>query len=243
VIGYQNDLAYIHDAGFGYFALEAAPGLLRILRRHKITTGPVVDLGCGSGLWARELLQAGYSVCGYDISPDMIRRARRAAPRGRFEVASLFDVTPPKCKAVTVLSEVINYAFDRRNSHTQVKSLFRRLYKALEPGGVLLIDFAEPGQIQTPKQSFWEGEDWAVLLEAHEDHRRRQLTRDLTCFVRHGKNFRRSDETHVLKLYDVTSMDSALKAAGFLTQVHRAWGSWRLPPAHAAVIARKPPTS
>jgi hypothetical protein len=30
---YGEDLAYIHDAGFGEFALGAAPGMLEILRR------------------------------------------------------------------------------------------------------------------------------------------------------------------------------------------------------------------
>ena len=52
---YGEDLAYIHDVGFGDFALGAAPGMLEILRRSGIRGALVVDLGCGSGLWAREL--------------------------------------------------------------------------------------------------------------------------------------------------------------------------------------------
>ena len=47
---YREDLAYIHDVGFGDFALEAAPSILEILNRNKIWQGLVVDLGCGSGL-------------------------------------------------------------------------------------------------------------------------------------------------------------------------------------------------
>ena len=66
--GYQEDLAYIHDVGFGGFALKSAPGLLEILRRHGVTEGLIVDLGCGSGLWSCELASAGYTVLGVDQS-------------------------------------------------------------------------------------------------------------------------------------------------------------------------------
>ncbi|MFY9574661.1 MAG: class I SAM-dependent methyltransferase, partial [Blastocatellia bacterium] len=61
---YKDDLAYIHDTGFGDFARTAAPGLLEILRTNRIVTGLVVDLGCGSGLWAQALSRAGYEVLG-----------------------------------------------------------------------------------------------------------------------------------------------------------------------------------
>jgi len=74
--GYGADLAYIHDAGFGDFARKSAPGLLAILRQAGIRGGLVVDLGCGSGIWAAELTRRGYDVLGIDISRAMIRLAR-----------------------------------------------------------------------------------------------------------------------------------------------------------------------
>ena len=52
---YDRDLAYIHDTGFTSFARNAAPGLLRLLRRNRVRDGLVVDVGCGSGVWAGEL--------------------------------------------------------------------------------------------------------------------------------------------------------------------------------------------
>ncbi|HZM85247.1 MAG TPA: class I SAM-dependent methyltransferase, partial [Blastocatellia bacterium] len=83
---YKDDLAYIHDVGFGDFARNSARGLLEILREAGITSGLVVDLGCGSGLWARELVDAGYDVFGIDISAPMIDIARRRVPQGKFQV-------------------------------------------------------------------------------------------------------------------------------------------------------------
>jgi 2-polyprenyl-3-methyl-5-hydroxy-6-metoxy-1,4-benzoquinol methylase len=77
---YGEDLAYIHDVGHADFALDSAPGILEILGRSGIDGGLVVDLGCGSGLLARELIDAGYGVFGVDISEAMIGLARKPAP-------------------------------------------------------------------------------------------------------------------------------------------------------------------
>jgi len=93
--GYQEDLAYIHDTGFGDFARRAAPGLLAMLRRHGIRRGRVVDLGCGSGIWAAELVAAGFEAVGVDLSAEMLEIARRRAPGAEFVHASLFDVDLP----------------------------------------------------------------------------------------------------------------------------------------------------
>src|SRR5215213_4702288 len=112
---YGEDLAYIHDVGHADFALESAPGILEILARNGIHDGLVVDLGCGSGLWARELVDAGYRVLGIDISEAMIELSRAKVPEAEFRMGSLFDTDIPRCRAVTAVSEVLNYLFDAEN--------------------------------------------------------------------------------------------------------------------------------
>src|SRR5262245_42108156 len=108
---YGTDLAYIHHVGFAGFARAAAPGLLRILRRHRVH-GTVVDLGCGSGVWAGALSDAGYDVVGIDLSPAMVRLARRTAPKALFRRGSLFGAAIPRCGAVTAIGECLNYGTD-----------------------------------------------------------------------------------------------------------------------------------
>ncbi|MGD0438449.1 MAG: class I SAM-dependent methyltransferase, partial [Bryobacteraceae bacterium] len=125
--GYGPDLAFIHDAGFTDYARNAAPGLLTTLRAHKVADGLVVDLGCGSGRWARELNDHGYRVLGIDQSAAMIRLARRCAPESKFKIASLRDAELPACDAVTSIGECLNYTFDRRNTRAQLGRLFRRI--------------------------------------------------------------------------------------------------------------------
>jgi SAM-dependent methyltransferase len=138
--GYSEDLAYVHDAGYGDFARGAAPALLTRLRGRGITSGLVVDLGCGSGIWAARLLQAGYDVLGIDISPAMIRLAKKKAPAAKFQVGSLLSADLPRCLAVTALGEVINYTFDPAGSRRSLRPFFRRVYDALHPGGMFVCD-------------------------------------------------------------------------------------------------------
>jgi len=106
---YNRDLAYIHDVGFGSFAQRSAPGVLKILRRNGISSGLVIDLGCGSGLWARRLADAGYDVLGIDLSPDMIALALRRVPQASFRTASFLDADFRQCTAITSLGECFNY--------------------------------------------------------------------------------------------------------------------------------------
>ena len=89
--------------------------MLEILARRQIGEGLVVDLGCGSGLWARELTKACYRVLGIDISKSMIAIARRRVPEVEFRVGSVFDADVPLCGAVTAIGEVLNYLFDPAN--------------------------------------------------------------------------------------------------------------------------------
>ena len=46
---YNPDLAHIHIAGYDFHWKGAAPAVLHWLRQAKITSGTVVDLGCGGG--------------------------------------------------------------------------------------------------------------------------------------------------------------------------------------------------
>ena len=235
---YGDDLAYIHHTGFGAFARDAGPGILRMLRRAKIFSGLVVDMGCGSGIWARELLDAGYDVFGVDISDAMIRFARRNAPGAKFACASLLDVDIPRCVAVTALGECVNYAFDRKNSARTLAKLFRRVHKALEPGGMFIFDAAGPGRLRAPSpvRRWAEGDDWTILVQAEEDSAKKVLTRRIVTYRRTGKLYRRSEEMHELNLYAPEEILAMLERAGFCARVLRGYGRNRLPRGYSAFV-------
>ncbi|MFZ3213766.1 MAG: class I SAM-dependent methyltransferase [Terriglobales bacterium] len=233
--GYQSDLAYIHDVGFGDFARKAAPGLLAILRRAGIRSGLVVDLGCGSGIWAAELTRRGYDVLGIDISRPMIELARKRAPAARLINASFLSAKLPACDAVTAIGECFSYTFDGRNSRRELARFFRRAHEALRPGGVFIFDIAEPGRAL--RRAHAQGRDWAILFEAEPG--RDLLIRRMTAFRRVGKLYRRSQETHRLRLYRSSDIAAELRGAGFAVRTLRAYGRMPLPSGNAAFVATK----
>src|SRR5919107_981231 len=233
---YWEDLAYIHDVGHAASALGAAPGIMEILDRNVIHHGLVVDLGCGSGLWARKLVDAGYRVLGIDISEAMIELSRNRVPEAEFRVGSLFEAEIPRCQAVTAVSEVLNYLFDAENEEQGLGRLFRRVHDALVPGGVFVFDVLSPGQVPlgARTQGFSVGEDWAVLSELEEDDERGTMERRIVSFRKVGELYRRDDEVHPVRLYDPAELSSELERAGFRVRTLRSYGDFPLSGGHTA---------
>ena len=238
---YREDTAYIHDVGHADFALRSAPGILEILEDNGIRDGLVVDLGCGSGQWARELLRAGYRVLGIDISEDMVELARQKAPGAEFRVGSLFEAEIPPCDAVTAVSEVLNYLFDPQNEERGLDRLFGRVHDSLRPGGVFVFDVLGPGQVPpgATSRGWSAGEDWAVLNEKEEDPERGTMERRIVSFRKVGELYRRDGEVHRVRLYAPEEVEDKLGRAGFEVTTRRAYGDYPLGENHAAFVARR----
>ena len=237
---YSRDLAYVHNVGFGSFAEQSAAGVLNIFRHRGISSGLVTDLGCGGGLWARRLVDAGYGVLGIDISPHMIAMARARVPEATFRTGSFLDSKLPPCAAITALGECFNYLFDVRNRRASLRRFFRQAYRALQPRGLLVFDIAEPGRAEGSDRRFWEGRDWACLTEYHHDHQRDRLTRRMITFRRVGRHYRRTEETHVQQLYEGSQLAEDLRQIGFRVRTVRGYGILRFQKAHVGLIAQRP---
>jgi SAM-dependent methyltransferase len=238
---YKDDLAYIHDAGFGFFARNAAPVLLETLRKRGIERGRVIDLGCGSGILSEQVAAAGYDILGIDISPAMIEIARKRVPNGSFRVESVLSADLPSCVAVTAIGEIFSFQFDAGNTKKALSKLLRRIHKALAPNGVLLFDVAGPGRVVGggPQQRFIEGEDWVVLVTSEEDRGHPVLTRRITSFRKVGQWYRRDDEVHRLRLHSRPAMTAQLRAAGFRVRTLSGYGPFVFPPGLAGYLASR----
>lgn len=238
---YRGDLAYIHDVGHGEFARSAAPRLLQMLKDAGIGDGLVVDLGCGSGIWASSLVEAGYDVLGIDISASMLALARKRAPAATFRRGSLLSAKLPGCAAVTSIGECVSYLFDDRADAESLSRLFRRVHDALCDGGLFIFDVLV--RSSRPRVSaevrHAQGADWAVLLRVEHDPSGGRLTRHITSFRKVGKLYRRDEETHVLRLYERSQVVAELRRTGFRVRTWRGYGGLRFKPNHIAIVARK----
>jgi SAM-dependent methyltransferase len=216
---YGEDLAWIHHAGHSDFAESAARWLIQILPR-----GLIVDLGCGSGVLARELTRAGFDVFGIDASPSMIALARKTAPRARFEVGSFETADIPPCAAIVAIGEVFNYG--------HLRTLIARIQT-----NMLVFDIAERGSYPAHDETRAGGDDWSVISIKDSDGAR--LTRRVLTFRQLGGETRRSEEVHELELYDGDEVKTMLRNAGFAVRTRRSYGAYRLPAGHRVYIAMR----
>jgi SAM-dependent methyltransferase len=238
---YRQDLAFVHDRGFGSTALGAADLLVRELRDRSITAGVVLDLGCGSGILAEAVVAAGYGVVGIDVSEAMIALARGRVPAGDFRVGSVLGaLLPPGCVAVAAVGEVVNYLFDHDHSLERVRELPRRIFDALVPGGVLLLDAAGPGRVPggvAPRRAV-EGDGWAVLFGS-EESADGILTRRITTFRQVGELYRRDEEIHRQRLIDPALLEQWLRGAGFGVRMLEGYGEERFRSGVTGLLAVK----
>jgi SAM-dependent methyltransferase len=233
---YSEDLAHIHASGFSELAATAGPTIVELLRDAGVDGGLVVDVGCGSGVTSRALLEAGYDVLGIDSSQPLLRRARREAPGARFRHGSFLDQPLPECGAVIAVGEVLAY------TERSLGPVFARVYRALRPGGLFIFDLPGPGRVPGGGRSrnWAQGGDWAILIETTEDPRRRVLTRRMTTFRRTGRGWRRGREVHLQRLHPPSEAAARLRRLGFRVRLRRGYSGRRFAPGHYVVVARKP---
>jgi SAM-dependent methyltransferase len=111
--------------------------------------GRVLDLGCGSGIWAVELAKRGWQVTGVDFVPKALRRARERAEEAGVEVQLLEgDVT--KLSAAQVDSGfrlLLDFGcFHDDLTDEQRKDEGREATAAATPGATLLLMAWTPGR-------------------------------------------------------------------------------------------------
>jgi len=236
---YGPDLAYIQAVGFGGLACGAAPEIVRLLKSAAIPVRDVVDAGCGAGVLAAALVEAGFYVTGIDSSTDLLTVARARVPQARFLSASIFEVEIPCCQAVVALGESLTYHDEDADADRLVQSFFERVSATLPSGGMLIFDVIETGEPPLSGKFWSSGEDWAVLSETSEDQAARKLVRTIETFRRVGDLYRRGREIHHVRLFETQELSSQLAGFGFAVRTGRTYGAHALPPRRRAFFCTR----
>jgi SAM-dependent methyltransferase len=237
---YGDDLARIHHEGHGELARNAGPAIVRHLRHAGIRGGLVVDLGCGSGIVARHLLNSGFDVLGVDPSPAMLQIAKRLAPDARFVASRAEDFDVPSCMAVVGTGEALTYLTARTAPAAHLQRHIRRVSAALSPGGLFMFDVIEEGSAARMTYRTWRAaRDWAVLADVIEDRRRRVVTRRITTFARTASSYRRSLTEHRVGVYARHVVLRDLRAYGFVARALAGYGSSPLGPRRLVFHAQR----
>jgi SAM-dependent methyltransferase len=238
---YRADLAKVHHLGFGRHATNTAPGILALLEPVRQRGGLVLEVGCGSGLLTRPLLDAGHRVIATDASPAMIELAREVVPDAlELRVLALPDDPLPEVDAIVSVGHVLSYLDDA----TQLERAFDRLGGALRPGGVLAVDlcdlrFGEARRDAAPYVAVTD--DWAIFTR-YALPRPTQFVRDMTIFVRTDDgSWRRDDEGHDNVLVDTSIVPGWLARHDITAEVRTAFGTEELPDGLMVIVGHRHP--
>jgi SAM-dependent methyltransferase len=98
-----------------------------------------LDVACGPLGWLRVLVEAGWSVVGTDVAPELVAAAREAVPAAEVVVDDLFATQLEPASFDLVHARFVLAPLGRWDEQLEV---YRRL---LRPGGVLVLEEPDSG--------------------------------------------------------------------------------------------------
>jgi SAM-dependent methyltransferase len=236
---YRADLARIHHLGYRFHADECAPGILSLLEPVQERGGLVVELGCGSGLLTRYLVDAGHRVVATDASPAMLDIAREYAGDA-LEVRRLAlpDDPIPRAEAIVSVGHVLNYLPDA----DAIDRALVAIAAALRLGGLLAIDICDRSYHEAssaPDVKARVTDDWAIINERSLPSPDR-FVRQMAIFTRNDDgSWRRDDERHENVLIDTGTVPALLAEHGVQARLGTGFGPMELMPGLHSIIGRR----
>lgn len=236
---YRADLALVHHLGFGFHAEDCAPGVLHLLEPTRAANGLIVELGCGSGLLTKYLVDAGLRVNATDASPAMLEIAATYAP-GAEEIRQLvLPVDPiPEADAIVSIGHVLSYLPDV----DAIRRALAAIAGALRPGGLVAIDLCDVSYAAArsePATMAWKHDDWALITETSTPTPDR-FVREMAIFTpNHDGSWRRDDERHDNVMIETSAVPALMAEHGVDVTVGASFGDERLPNGLHTIIGHK----
>jgi len=236
---YRDDLALVHHLGYGFHADMCAPGILALLAPVVERKGLVLELGCGSGLLTKYLVDAGHRVVATDASPAMLELAREYA-QGVEDVRVLVMPDDPMlaCDAVVSIGHPVSYLPDE----DAVLRALTNAADALNPGGVYAIDIEDLrwGEARRDVPNYGRvADDWAIITNFSVPSPDR-FVREMTTFLRNDDGtWRRDDERHDNVLLDTSKIPALLAQHGVDAEIRSAFGDETFPDGLRAIVGKK----
>jgi SAM-dependent methyltransferase len=134
-----------HGAG-DIWNWESPAGKLRWARRVEMLSShlrpgmTVLELGCGTGYFTRELSRSGADIFAIDVSPELLEIARDnySAPNVHYQTENAYALSYSDAAFDSVVGSSVLH-------HLEVEEALRNIYRVLKPGGTIF--FTEPNML------------------------------------------------------------------------------------------------
>ena len=191
---------------------------MQILAREGVNPRTVIDLACGTGSVTAILAGMGYPVLGVDMSEEMLTEAAMKTmdlePIPRFSCQKLQDLRIPKAVDLAVCAlDSLDYITDPADCAEAI----RRVYKALNPGGIFIFDVNTPEKLRAMDGQVFldEDDDVYCVWRGEFDEETNICSYGMDLFQRSGEVWHRSFEEHREYAYSREQLTGYLKDAGF----------------------------
>jgi len=209
-----DDFAWFYNQ---YWGTRCCEQIFPIVEQMVLSAIPprahILDLCCGTGQVARELVDRGYKVTGIDGSAEMIRYARMNAPGARFIVADARWFTlPEQYHAVICTSDSLNHILNL----SELRSVFDNVYQVLDGGGLFFFDMnrEEAYKMRDGTTAGVVHPDDVFFIRAEYNQPEALAKFEITTF-RKAMQWKRADLTLYQKCYPDNVIKRTLKEAGF----------------------------
>ncbi len=203
-----NDVDYRATVDFYY----------EILDREGLSPRTAADLACGTGSVSLLLAERGLRVTGVDMSEEMLTVASQKAqgmPNApMFVCQPLQELRLPRGVDMAVCAlDSLDYITDPADCAEAI----RRVYKALNPGGIFLFDVNTPEKLRAMDgQVFLDEDDDVYCVWRGEFEKETNIcSYGMDLFQRRGESWERAFEEHREYAYSQTQLMGYLKDAGF----------------------------
>ena len=190
----------------------------RILDREGCRPRTAVDLACGTGSVALLLARDGLKVIGVDLSPEMLCVAAQKAQE--LETPPLFvcqDLSRLQLPRGVDLAVCALDSMDYITDPADCAEAIRRVYKALNPGGIFIFDVNTPEKLRAMDGQVFldEDDDVYCVWRGSFDEQTNICSYGMDLFQRNGESWHRSFEEHREYAYSEEQLRGFLKEAGF----------------------------
>ncbi|MFZ3069795.1 MAG: class I SAM-dependent methyltransferase [Anaerolineaceae bacterium] len=192
-----------------------------ILETLQFAPASLLDLACGSGVFAIHMAKQGLTVTGLDASADMLEIARSSAKEQAAPVQWLHqDMSkldlPVQFDCVTSFFDSLNYLL----KVSELSDTFKAAFRQLNPGGYFIFDMntiyglAVSWQ-RSPHFIPQDLPDYLEVAENSYDYENGIAQMRIIMFERDGKYWVRHEELHKERGYAMEDIMLLLQQAGF----------------------------